>query len=444
MRNKFIMGSIFCLTMLGSISTSWAMGHFQDHGPDASSYTGSITYHISTVDYINADKLYGEMITNDGNVIVTSSPQKNAINSHKITIKNSQRLYLAHVISGEKEGKIKDEVYRFSNILRLVVFTPKTPNEIRRFHNHDASYIFYKTVRLTPYDVQFRGYTAEEKQELVNFSNSYKSDLKLPVDLIKKQDLVEAHKKIIATGTGSGKVRTSRQNSSVVPKLESIFKEYGYTITSSKANEAVMAEKKGESDYIFIVGAHMDTVPRGSGGPTMGADDDGGGSAIVLEIARKLAKKNLTHGIRFYLFDNEEIGLVGSGKIARQVNKRKVKGMLQLEMPLYKHSTGMVVTCRGKPNADQTLNFDLKKDLAAAVKQVGLGVHHYCTSASDHSPFWNAGVPAAVVSEYFDGRRNPHYHKPSDKINARGYDNDYFNKIANAAFAVVSKIVKPK
>lgn len=57
------------------------------------------------------------------------------------------------------------------------------------------------------------------------------------------------------------------------------------------------------ADEIFLVGAHYDTVKKSAG-----VDDNGSGSAAVLEIARLLTKHKcyFNRTIIFTLFDLEE------------------------------------------------------------------------------------------------------------------------------------------
>ncbi len=43
------------------------------------------------------------------------------------------------------------------------------------------------------------------------------------------------------------------------------------------------------------------------------------------------------------------------------------------------------------------------------------------TRRSDHAPFWDAGYPAMMVTDT-SFMRNPHYHKPSDKIETLDLD----------------------
>ena len=64
----------------------------------------------------------------------------------------------------------------------------------------------------------------------------------------------------------------------------------------------------GRDDNIVMMGAHLDSVESGAG-----INDNGSGSASILETAVQLAKVNkLNNKVRFAWWGAEEMGLVGS------------------------------------------------------------------------------------------------------------------------------------
>jgi Zn-dependent M28 family amino/carboxypeptidase len=70
----------------------------------------------------------------------------------------------------------------------------------------------------------------------------------------------------------------------------------------------VIAERKGVNDNnVVMTGAHLDSVTAGPG-----INDDGSGSAALLEIALKMAKVEPQNTLRFAWWGDEEGGLVGS------------------------------------------------------------------------------------------------------------------------------------
>ena len=70
----------------------------------------------------------------------------------------------------------------------------------------------------------------------------------------------------------------------------------------------VIAESKsGDPNNVVMAGAHLDSVQRGPG-----INDNGSGSAALLEIAEQMAKVKPRNMVRFAWWGGEEAGLVGS------------------------------------------------------------------------------------------------------------------------------------
>jgi Zn-dependent M28 family amino/carboxypeptidase len=69
----------------------------------------------------------------------------------------------------------------------------------------------------------------------------------------------------------------------------------------------VLAQTPGESGRVVMFGAHLDSVPAGPG-----VNDNGSGSATVLELARQFAACSPRHQVRFAWWGGEEWGLHGS------------------------------------------------------------------------------------------------------------------------------------
>jgi len=70
----------------------------------------------------------------------------------------------------------------------------------------------------------------------------------------------------------------------------------------------VLAETPGgDPDNVVMVGAHLDSVNAGPG-----INDNGSGSAAILETARQMGKTKPRNKVRFALWGAEESGLVGS------------------------------------------------------------------------------------------------------------------------------------
>jgi Zn-dependent M28 family amino/carboxypeptidase len=104
---------------------------------------------------------------------------------------------------------------------------------------------------------------------------------------------------------------------------------FSNTLMETRTSQNVIAEtKRGRHDNVVVVGAHLDSVPAGPG-----INDNGSGTATILEIAKQVNKlSKLNNAVRFAWWGAEEIGLLGSeayvaslseaelGKIALNLN----------------------------------------------------------------------------------------------------------------------------
>jgi Zn-dependent M28 family amino/carboxypeptidase len=76
----------------------------------------------------------------------------------------------------------------------------------------------------------------------------------------------------------------------------------------TRSSENVIAELPGRNDdNVVMAGAHLDSVPAGPG-----INDNGSGSAVLLEVAQQLGQLQPENTLRFAWWGAEEIGLVGS------------------------------------------------------------------------------------------------------------------------------------
>jgi Zn-dependent M28 family amino/carboxypeptidase len=81
------------------------------------------------------------------------------------------------------------------------------------------------------------------------------------------------------------------------------------SISELRQTENIIAEIRGgrTADNVVMVGAHLDSVAEGPG-----INDNGSGSAAILEVAKLIAKSKPTNTVRFAWWGAEELGLIGS------------------------------------------------------------------------------------------------------------------------------------
>jgi Zn-dependent M28 family amino/carboxypeptidase len=97
-------------------------------------------------------------------------------------------------------------------------------------------------------------------------------------------------------------IPTGNTNSTVTIRID--------RVEETRTTHNVIAETPGgDPGRVVVIGAHLDSVPRGPG-----INDNGSGSAGILEIAEVFAAQNRTprNKLRFMWYSAEEFGLLGS------------------------------------------------------------------------------------------------------------------------------------
>ncbi|RUL87870.1 M20/M25/M40 family metallo-hydrolase [Tautonia sociabilis] len=173
------------------------------------------------------------------------------------------------------------------------------------------------------------------------------------------------------------------------------------------------------AEETVVVGAHYDHLGRGGAGSLApfsrdihnGADDNASGTAMLLEMARRLARRPdpLPRRVVFIAFSAEERGLLGSRhyvKNAPLYPLEKTVAMVNFDM-VGRLGDDRELTVFG---VDSTPGL---RDLVAAVgPSYGLTIKPNAQVAgnSDHAPFHEKGIPVAFL---FTGTHRD-YHRPSD------------------------------
>ncbi|MEW5859890.1 MAG: M20/M25/M40 family metallo-hydrolase [Cyanobacteriota bacterium] len=206
----------------------------------------------------------------------------------------------------------------------------------------------------------------------------------------------------------------------------------------------------------ILIGAHYDAAPG-----TPGADDNATGVAALLELARIFAAEPAKYPVRLVAFDMEEYGMLGSQQYAADLKQQgqSLRLMLSLEMLGYCTSTpgsqrypaGLE---RFYPNRGDYIaligNLPSIPDLihlSRNIRQVGVpsewlpvpnrGLMVQSTRLSDHSPFWDLGYKAMMVTDTAF-MRNPHYHQPSDTIDT--LDLDFLSGVCHGLASGISRL----
>ena len=160
----------------------------------------------------------------------------------------------------------------------------------------------------------------------------------------------------------------------------------------------VLAETPGgRDDRVVVVGAHLDSVPQGPG-----IQDNGSGSAAILEIALQMADLGIEpeNQVRFAWWGAEESGLLGSEYYVANLSKREIKNIslnLNFDMIGSPNFVRFVYDGDGSatPLAGPNGSGNIEQVFLDYFAEQGLPVEPTAFSGrSDYGPFIEVGIPA--------------------------------------------------
>ena len=253
--------------------------------------------------------------------------------------------------------------------------------------------------------------------------------------------------------SGGGRIRGIRARTGVNtdslkqpdPRIRAIDAEP----TTPGPREEVYCTKVGTThpEEMYIVGGHMDGHGWGEA-----ANDDGSGTAIVMELARIFSSPDVQtdRSIRFILWNNEETGLNGArayveqrqalqGKESPAGSKKypepKWLGMIQHDMMMWDHGMPRAdgtVSPEQRPEADVNIEFQSASKMSDASQKLAWTFHSanekYATdypaqvgphmTNTDSAPFQDL-IPSISLRENERGREigagwDPNWHQPTD------------------------------
>jgi hypothetical protein len=224
---------------------------------------------------------------------------------------------------------------------------------------------------------------------------------------------------------------------------------------------------------MYILGAHMDGIGWGEA-----ANDDGSGTALVMELARVFSSPDVQteRSIRFALWNGEEGGLRGARAYVAQRQALQGKedpagsgrypepkwlGMIQHDMMMWDHGMPRAdgtLNPEQRPEADFNIEFQSNSKMAEESMKLALFVKlsadKYTTdypgtlgphmTNTDSTPFMDI-VAAISLRENERGMNtgagwNPHWHQPTDLYST--FSDKDFKLGLNAAQATFSAIAQ--
>jgi hypothetical protein len=239
--------------------------------------------------------------------------------------------------------------------------------------------------------------------------------------------------------------------------------------------EEVYCTKIGTArpNEMYIIGGHMDGIGYGEA-----ANDDGSGTAIVMELARVFHSTGVEteRSIRFILWNNEETGLNGSHAYVAQRKAMQGKedppgsrrypeprwlGMIQHDMMMFDHGMPRedgTVSSEQRPEADVNIEFAGTSKMAAEAQALAWAFRsaneRYATDypatvgnrmqSTDSVPFQDE-VAAISLRENERGAQigsgwDPHWHQPTDRYST--FSDKDFRLGLNAAQTTLAAIAQ--
>jgi hypothetical protein len=226
-------------------------------------------------------------------------------------------------------------------------------------------------------------------------------------------------------------------------------------------------------EEMYIVGGHMDGHGWGEA-----ANDDGSGTALVMELARVFSSPDVQteRSIRFILWNNEETGLNGARAYVAQRQALQGKenppgsgkypeprwlGMIQHDMMMFDHGMprpDSTMSKEQRPEADVNIEFQSNSKMAEASQRLAWVFANanekfatdYPASVSQHmtntdsAPFQDI-IPSISLRENERGTQigagwDPQWHQPSDVYST--YNDDDFRLGLNAAQTTLGAIAQ--
>ena len=186
----------------------------------------------------------------------------------------------------------------------------------------------------------------------------------------------------------------------------------------------VVAELKGTDggEAIVVVGAHYDSRSTDRNSPTQrapGADDNGSGSAALVELARVIHENGIRfkHTLRICLFTGEEQGLVGSRALAADfaAANDNIIAMFNADMIGYKQPGQPPTLGFMNRNADMDLTEIAMAIVATHVPTLPVGFTQAC--CSDQQAFYENGFSSVGFFETpTTSVVYPQYHESDDLL----------------------------
>lgn len=228
--------------------------------------------------------------------------------------------------------------------------------------------------------------------------------------------------------------------------IENKMNEFGLSTSVqswSATGENVIATQPGllYPNQKVVLCAHYDAIPTGV---APAADDDGSGTAALIEAARIMSQQQFVYTIEYCFWDEEEQGKVGSLEYAQDAagNGDSIVGVVNMDAIAWDGDGDglMRIHTRDEANSEDIANVAVSMNSTYSLG-LNIAVNNPGATYSDHASFWTYDFGAILIIEDFDDDGNPHYHTPTDLV--QYFDTLYFERLAKLSFATTGSLAIP-
>jgi Zn-dependent M28 family amino/carboxypeptidase len=213
------------------------------------------------------------------------------------------------------------------------------------------------------------------------------------------------------------------------------------TVATTRVRAAnVIADLPGRKKGVVLLGAHLDSVASGPG-----INDNGSGSATVLEIARQARRLHVRpkHGLRFAFWGAEELGLVGSTAYIERMSssqRARILDVINLDMVGSPNFGRIIYAGDGQPQGSLRIEQAFRTYFAGRrlpVEEESLG------GSSDHAAFARAGIAVGGLFTGADELKSAELAQRFGGIAGRSFDSCYHKScdtVANVDFGILEQM----
>ena len=265
------------------------------------------------------------------------------------------------------------------------------------------------------------------------------------VDQVNKNNIVQNLQSFVNFGVKEMGT-TAQQNA--LDWMVGLYQSWGYTSIEKQQVNAygvigynLIVTKIGTvyPDKFIVIDAHYDTING------VGANDNGSGTVILLELAKILKNIPTEYSIKFIHFTAEEWGLIGS---YQYVDNIVIPQNLDIKLVLNIDQVGGVngevndtITCErdeSSPNHNNSDSNQATQQLATCMSLYSnLDTHISNAYGSDYVPFQEEGF---VITGLYEYNESPYPHTSGDTM--AHMDTEYLFQVAKGTMGALSYFAK--